>query len=337
MSRLVVPAEFAVPDIITELSPLDSMFDGRSDHYLGVGNSALNVINTALEGSDPKTILDLPCGFGRVTRMLRARFPGAHITACDLDRDAVDFTTATFGAKPVYSVPDFQNLNLGEKFDLIWVGSLLTHMPEHLTRTFLDFAARHMRAGSRLIVTTHGEFVAERLRTTTYGLTEAAARGLYGQYLTSGYGYRGYDGNVSYGISLSARAWFETLLANSNLRLQSYHERGWDQHQDVLVLRPAKASRNAFWRKPSQQLFAQENCAPPLPDAEQARQDAETVPGFDEQWYCETNPDVKAAKNSGVLPSGLFHYCAYGWKEGRDPFNPQRNYMHRPVPVPSGG
>jgi SAM-dependent methyltransferase len=335
MSKLTLPAGFAFPGTVTQLSSQDSMFDGSADHYLGVGVSALNVINMALGDAEPRTILDLPCGFGRVTRMLRVRFPQAQIMACDLDRAAVDFTAATFGACGVYSTPDFQGLEFGKPFDLIWVGSLLTHLPEHLTRKFLDFALCHMGLESRLIVTTHGEYVANRLRELTYGLTEAAARGLHAQYLTSGYGYRGYDGSASYGISLTARVWFETLLAGSGLRLQSYHKRGWDRHQDVLVLRRAAEARRGFWRRKSPPRFENAVCAWPLPAAEQARQDSETVPGFDEQWYCENYPDVGAAKHSGALPSGLFHYCAYGWREGRAPFDPTRSYAHRTAPLPS--
>ena len=106
-----------------------------------------------------------------------------------------------------------------------------------------------MGPNSRLVVTTHGKYVADRLIKTTYGLTEDAARGLQGQYLLTGYGYRDYDGDPTYGISLIARPWLETLLADSALRLQFYIERGWDRHQDVAVLRRAPrgpAARTLF-------------------------------------------------------------------------------------------
>ena len=58
-------------------------------------------------------------------------------------------------------------------------------------------------------MTSHGEYVAARLRSDTYGLTEPSARGLIAQYLADGYGYRGYDGGAFYGVSLVARAWWE--------------------------------------------------------------------------------------------------------------------------------
>lgn len=38
------------------------------------------------------------------------------------------------------------------------------------------------------------------------------------------------------------------------------------------------------------------------------------LPGFDEKFYLDNNPDVKA---DGIDP--MLHFLHYGWKEGRDP------------------
>lgn len=330
MPTLTLPVGFALPGLITELAPGDTMFDGGADHYLQVGLSALNAIEAVLRGATmPRNILDLPCGFGRVTRVLRARYPTAALTVCDLDHAAVDFAAATFDARGVYSTPNFRDLQLEGRFDLIWVGSLLTHLPEHQTRQFLDFAARHMGPDSRLVLTSHGAHVATRLRSLNYGLSDAAARGLIAQYLTDGYSYRGYDGDPAYGISLAARAWYETLFAGSSLRLQSYHERGWDRHQDVLVVRNIEAGRSRRKSGAGSPPFDQPNIPMPLPPTEQELQDAQGVAGFDEDWYCYTFNDVAAAVQAGTYKSGLAHYLAYGWREGRPPFDPARSYTRR--------
>ena len=304
------------------------MFEGDGGHYLRVGLSALDLIEAAMTGAPgPRTVLDLPCGFGRVTRVLRARYPAAAITACDLDHPAVDFAAATFAAQPAYSQPNFRDLQLNGPFDLIWVGSLLTHLPEHQTRQFLDFALRHMGPQTRLVVTSHGDFVVERLRTlTTYGLSEPAACGLLADYLLHGYGYRGYDGGANYGISLAAPAWYRALLADSPLRLQSYRERGWDEHQDVLILRLAAGAAGGAAARP---CFDTGRTAPPLPPEQQARQDQSGAAYFDEAWYCRTFPDVAAALRAGLFASGHAHFLAHGWKEGRPPFDPQRSYHRR--------
>src|SRR5437870_5495298 len=94
--------------------------DHALSHYLESGRAAL----TAAGKTDVRRILDLPCGHGRVLRVLKAAFPGAALTACDIDRDGVDFCASRFGAEPVYSVEDPGRIPVRGPFDLIWVGSL---------------------------------------------------------------------------------------------------------------------------------------------------------------------------------------------------------------------
>jgi SAM-dependent methyltransferase len=331
MRPLILPDGFPYPNLITDLSPQDTMFDGSVEHYLAVGLSALEAIEVATFGApEPRTILDLPCGFGRVTRMLRARYPEAAITVCDLDRPGVDFSAAAFGAQGVYSVNAFPDLALGGTFDLIWVGSLLTHFSESQTRQFFDFALRHMGPQSRLVVTSHGDYVAARLRTYDYGLGAPAARGLVADYLTQGYGYRGYSGDPFYGVSLAARAWYETLFDGSPLRLAAYLARGWDRHQDVIVIQRAAEASSPV----ATPVFHRPDIAPPPSGAEQAARDAEGARGFDTAYYRATYPDVAAAVDRGEQPSEIVHYADYGWAEGRHPFDPQQSYARRAAPRP---
>jgi SAM-dependent methyltransferase len=64
------------------------------NHYFYCGRSALGAIRLALAAagtSKVRSILDLPCGHGRVLRVLKAAFPEAELHACDLDRTGVDF------------------------------------------------------------------------------------------------------------------------------------------------------------------------------------------------------------------------------------------------------
>src|SRR4029453_405200 len=134
--------EFAVN---RHISPADQMLSGALDreHYFDCGRSALECINKALLiASIPpkriKRILDLPCGHGRVLRHLKAAFPEAEIAACDLLRDGVDFCSSTFGATAIYSCDEPEAIPLKpESFDLIWVGSLFTHLDAPLWSRFL--------------------------------------------------------------------------------------------------------------------------------------------------------------------------------------------------------
>ena len=77
----------------TIISPNDQMFASGGQWYFDIGRSALDCITRALAAAHivPQRILDLPCGHGRVCRMLTAAYPAARVTVCHLDRDGVDF------------------------------------------------------------------------------------------------------------------------------------------------------------------------------------------------------------------------------------------------------
>ena len=317
------------------------MFDGRSDHYVSVGLSAMRLIQLAVRGRKaPERILDLPCGHGRVTRMLRACYPSAQITACDLDRSGVEFAVQQFGALGVYSQEDFRTFSLADRYDLIWVGSLITHLSGRQTRQFLDFAARHLAPDGTLVITSHGSHVFECLRSNDYGLTDAAVHGLLADARIHGYGYRNYPGGSGYGLSLTERTWFEDLFADGPLRLDDYREVGWDDHQDALVLRlrapvrtatPLNRFLSTLGKGAPPQVARYDNDQPEQPSAQaQEAIDRKQLTGFDEAWYLNAYPDVATAVAQGRVASGREHYCTYGWREGRAFGDDRLTYKARP-------
>jgi len=236
-------------DLVTEISPRDVMHRSDPDRYFIVGREALETVERfmILVGVDkPASILDLPCGHGRVLRFFRARFPDAAITACDLDTDAVDFCASTFGARPVYSTPDLSNVPLNGEFDVIWCGSLLTHIHADQWRPILRLFADHLRESGLLVLTTHGRFHAGRLRSgkTTLGLSQWGAKTVLFDYERSGFGFVSYPQQDGYGISLSSAPFVcSQVLATPLLRLAAYAERGWSDHQDAVAC--VKDSREA--------------------------------------------------------------------------------------------
>jgi SAM-dependent methyltransferase len=227
--------------VIQEVSPRDVMHRSDPGRYFVVGADAMETIArfTTLVGlQEPRAILDLPCGHGRVLRFLRARFPEASIAACDLDADGVDFCASTFDARPIYSTADVAKVPLDAEFDLIWCGSLMTHVHAEQWRSLLRLFADHLREPGLLIFTTHGRFHARRLRSgqTKLGLSDWAARTVLSDYDQAGFGFQSYAGQEGYGISLSSPPWAcEQVLATSGLRLAGYQERGWSDHQDVVA------------------------------------------------------------------------------------------------------
>ena len=219
----------------------DTMYElTRAGHYLSVGLSAMQCIDKAIKTTgrpqEIKYILDFPCGYGRVLRFLRAKYPDAEITACEIDPAALDFCRETFSAKPVMSEKDFSRLSLHQEFDLIWCGSLITHIDEETTKELLKFFHAHLSPGGLCVFTTHGQKSAEwvQKKRQTYGLPASALHELLTTYREKGYGYANYKGQNEYGISIvNHNRMIEIAQSIGQWKETYYQEQGWDNHQDV--------------------------------------------------------------------------------------------------------
>jgi len=226
--------------LIDEISPNDAMNWGNRDHYFGVGVSALQCIRLAMlaaEKDDLRAILDFPCGHGRVLRVVRAVFPDAQITACDLDQDGVDFCARTFSAIPVYSKESPDEVVIDDRFDLVWCGSLLTHINHDRWRGFLELFGSLLAPGGILIFTTQGRSAAKRILTESfYGLDPDQVIEVIDEYQRTGFGYRDYRWRPGYGVSLSTLPWVLSQVQKlPGLRIILLQEQGWDNHQDVIA------------------------------------------------------------------------------------------------------
>jgi len=149
--------------VITRVAEHEDMLTGGPDlrHYFEVGESALECIQEGLREAGappPKKILDLPCGYGRVLRYMRAAWPKAEVTAMELVPDAALFCADTFGAKPVLSrQPSWLSTGAGAEYDLLWCGSLLTHFDADDWEPALRYFRDRLNPGGVLIFTTHGD------------------------------------------------------------------------------------------------------------------------------------------------------------------------------------
>lgn len=230
-------------EVIPDISPKDGMYQGNISHYYRVGKSAINTILYAMklankDISEVKKILDLPSGYGRVLRNLKAVFPNSQITAGDLDKEGVDFCKETFDAIPFYSQKEFEKLSLDDKFDLIWCGSLLTHVDKHKWEPLLNFFSSSLKHNGILVFTVHGRCVVNRMikKQNNYGLEDSQISQLLKQYEMKGFGYINYLNQENYGISLSTQSFvFSFLEKKLDMRILMYLEKGWDDHHDVIA------------------------------------------------------------------------------------------------------
>ena len=235
------------------LNPNDKELIDRSDEsirrYYSVGADAMRVIINALLANSrqpPQSILDFPSGSGRVTRHLRAFFPEARIVASDLYDDHLDFCREAFQIDCQLSQVNISGVDFGEKFDLIFCGSLLTHLPEISFLDTINLIGRSLSDSGIAVITLQGRF-SDHIQATMPNFYlpdqnyEVAAESVR----RTGFGYVDYTHDVlngifnkeeGYGIALVRPHWVLRLLEpRTDLRLLGYVERGWDNHQDVLI------------------------------------------------------------------------------------------------------
>lgn len=226
--------------VISTVSEYDTMWSGGPDFYDSVGESGLIAVLRGLASSwqsQTQRVLDLPCGYGRVARHLKAAFPEADLFFCDLERGAVDFCTRTFGGTGIYSVPELTLAGVPRDLDVIWIGSLFTHLDEDRTARWLGYLASCLAEHGILVATFHGLYT--RHSQPVPLIDDDSWRKVIADYDRLGYGYSRYTEHDmgDYGVSLSRPSKLMDMAAEiRGTRVVSYTERGWADNHDVLVL-----------------------------------------------------------------------------------------------------
>jgi CBS domain-containing protein/SAM-dependent methyltransferase len=215
----------ALANLSMELSPDEEMLEGSRMIYLGTAVDALACIKRALEAAGTTSvgsILDFACGHGRVLRVLKAVFPDATLAVCDINRDGVDFCARTFGARPFYSAEDPADIQIEGKYDLIWCGSLLTHLDSPRWAPFLELWRSLLSPSGLFVFTTHGRSAADGLASgqNSFWITDDEIETMLRDYERDGFGYADYRHRSGYGISICSREWTTRLVtAQPGLRI----------------------------------------------------------------------------------------------------------------------
>lgn len=234
-----------------EVDPRDDMthpdWDKDFASYFLSGRTALEIILQGMITSgitDPGAILDMPSGFGRVTRHLAAAFPKARLYACDLYQDRIDFCASAFGVKAIKSREDFDQLVFPEKFEVIWCGSLLTHLPATLFKKCMALFSRSLNPGGIAVVTLQGRHSPHIQKHKWKYIDDASFAKAEAGFRAEGFGYVDYNLKAqffeqdAYGVTLSSPSWvMRTLEADESIRITGFMERRWDECQDVVVFK----------------------------------------------------------------------------------------------------
>jgi len=209
--------------------------------YFHAGSEALQRIRLALVAAkldSVGTILDFACGGGRVLRYLRAAFPEAAITASDLYVAGLKFCAETFSARPVAGQIDLDDLELEGPFDLIWVGSLFTHLGSDDWDRLLAMFQETLSPGGVLVFTVYGRNIVRELRQgrETLDLKDEHVEQIVRQYDETGFGFfPDLNPQVNHGDALASRSWVCSKLDRyPQLQLVLYTEGAW-LGQDVIA------------------------------------------------------------------------------------------------------
>lgn len=110
-------------------------------------------------------MLDFGSGFGRLTRFLVREIDPSRLWVADIVPEAVAFQRERFGVRGLVSASRPEELRCSERFELVWVGSLFTHLPEARFRPWLERLLALTRPEGLLVFSTHDVVVMPPERT----------------------------------------------------------------------------------------------------------------------------------------------------------------------------
>jgi trans-aconitate methyltransferase len=163
-------------------------------------------------------------------------YPDADIDVSDLRTDSLEFLSKQFGVNAWVSDPDPDKLQAPGTYDLIWSGSVLTHLPEEITVALMRKFLSWLNPNGVAVVTTHGRRVLQNLheRRLRY-MGEDQEPSFLQQLGETGYAYVPYKGQPI-GVSANTIPWLTDVILGMSARVVTISEHAWDKHQDVVAL-----------------------------------------------------------------------------------------------------
>ncbi len=90
------------------------------DQHSRVQNLCAAILINEVGTNDFSSILDIGCGTGNYTKLLKEKFPKAKIKAVDISAEMIEVAKGKLGGKKIeFIVADAESFNLEEEFDLI--------------------------------------------------------------------------------------------------------------------------------------------------------------------------------------------------------------------------
>jgi SAM-dependent methyltransferase len=191
------------------------------------GRQAVDHLVAAVGDPDQvRAVLDVGCGHGRVLRHLPASFPGARIVGAEIDRRAAAFCRRHLGVEAVAVPSDPAALPAGP-FDLIWLGSVVTHLDRAGFDAMVAATSARLAPGGVLALTT-----LQPDRAPLFDDVQATGAATD----PDGFTYVPYPHSTdgSYGLAFASPAFVQGAIG---LEVVAHRQRGWDDLQDLWAFR----------------------------------------------------------------------------------------------------
>ena len=104
-------------------------------------------------------MLDFASGYGRLTRFLVHEHLADEITVADILEGGMEFQARQFGVRTILSKTDPAQFSAPERYDLIFVASLFTHLPPATFTPWLRRLAELLTQDGLLVFTVHDESI----------------------------------------------------------------------------------------------------------------------------------------------------------------------------------
>jgi SAM-dependent methyltransferase len=240
----VHPDDFMIGDSPESAAVYNRIGSGAVDLCI----DGLTRVNQSVESV--RSILDFGCGYGRVTRAMVQRFHPGIIDVFDVDSQAPIFCAHEFGVRSLVFKKewDWNSVNF-KSYNLIWVGSVFTHLSEPFARETLSLLYRILKKDGMLVFTTHGEGTFQRTRDGFYGkYYQALADDIEAGYREKGIYFTAYQKQdleilpfefkkgQDFGMTWLRPDFVQTMseqISDGHLHLVEYRPLGWEQHQDT--------------------------------------------------------------------------------------------------------
>jgi len=105
------------------------------------------------------SVLDFAAGYGRSTRFLVQHLPADHVTVSEIQRDALEFQERELRVKTLPSTSDPDALQSPDTFDVVFVASLFTHLPDSTFAKWLAKLWTLVAPGGVLVFSVHDEAI----------------------------------------------------------------------------------------------------------------------------------------------------------------------------------